>query len=149
MTRDGVNALAIDGSLFLDGADATFALTDTDGMTNPLLYSQATGESDHRVEIWGDGFYVGDGTAGPSNSFTASGDNLLINSGSGNMTLQANGGILIGGLPAQEIGFYGATPVVQAANIANPTGGGTIDAEARTAINSILAALEGIGITAI
>lgn len=46
------------------------------------------------------------------------------------------------------LGFYNTTPVAQAANITNPTGGSTIDAEARTAIDSILAALEGIGITA-
>jgi len=36
----------------------------------------------------------------------------------------------------------------QAAHIANPTGGTTTDAEARTAITSILTALEAFGITA-
>lgn len=36
----------------------------------------------------------------------------------------------------------------QAAHIANPSGGGTQDAEARTAINAILVALENAGITA-
>ncbi len=36
----------------------------------------------------------------------------------------------------------------QAAHIANPTGGTTTDAEARTAINAILVALEAFGITA-
>lgn len=35
----------------------------------------------------------------------------------------------------------------QANHIANPTGGTTTDAEARTAINSILSALEAFGIT--
>lgn len=37
---------------------------------------------------------------------------------------------------------------VVAANIGNPAGGGVIDAEARTAIDAIIAALEGIGISA-
>lgn len=41
----------------------------------------------------------------------------------------------------------GATPA-QAAHIADPAGGATQDAEARTAINAILAALENAGITA-
>lgn len=36
----------------------------------------------------------------------------------------------------------------QAAAIANVTGGATTDAEARTAVNAILAALRGVGIIA-
>lgn len=36
----------------------------------------------------------------------------------------------------------------QPAHIADPSGGATVDAEARTAINAILAALEAHGITA-
>lgn len=36
----------------------------------------------------------------------------------------------------------------QAAHIADPTGGATTDAEARTAIAAILNALEGVGIVA-
>lgn len=49
---------------------------------------------------------------------------------------------------AVQIGLYGVTPVSRAAHIADPSGGGTQDAEARTAINAILVALENIGITA-
>lgn len=40
----------------------------------------------------------------------------------------------------------GATPVARQAHIADPSGGGTQDAEARTAINAILNALENFGI---
>jgi hypothetical protein len=40
------------------------------------------------------------------------------------------------------------TPAVQQAHIADTAGGGTVDAEARTAINSILAALETFGFLA-
>lgn len=36
----------------------------------------------------------------------------------------------------------------QASHIADPSGGATTDAEARTAINAILAALENVGILA-
>jgi len=39
-------------------------------------------------------------------------------------------------------------PTTQPVAITNPAGGGTIDAEARTAVNGILAALRGAGIIA-
>jgi hypothetical protein len=42
-------------------------------------------------------------------------------------------------------GFMGATPVVQAAHVTHPTGGATIDAEARTAINAVIVILENLG----
>ncbi len=61
------------------------------------------------------------------------------------MTMQASGS-------AAMLGLYSATPVVQAAAISAPAGGAFVDAEARTAIASILtaigAAAGGIGITA-
>lgn len=47
-----------------------------------------------------------------------------------------------------DTGLYGVTPVAQAAKISDPSGGATVDAEARTAINAIIDALEGIGISA-
>jgi len=46
---------------------------------------------------------------------------------------------------AAAIGFLGATPAARIAHVADPAGGGTVDAEARTAINSILATLETFG----
>lgn len=53
---------------------------------------------------------------------------------------------------ATHLGFYGATPVTQHIAIADPAGGGTIDAEARAAIVAILDVLGtaggGVGITA-
>jgi hypothetical protein len=44
-------------------------------------------------------------------------------------------------------GLYGVAPVTRAAAITAPTGGATIDAESRTAINAIRTALTNIGIT--
>lgn len=58
---------------------------------------------------------------------------------------------LSGGLwwPSGKLfGAYGATPAAQPAAIASPSGGATTDAEARTAIDSILAALRTLGIIA-
>lgn len=49
---------------------------------------------------------------------------------------------------APMIGFLGANAVVRAAHIADPAGGGTQDAEARTAINAILVVLENLGLVA-
>ena len=48
----------------------------------------------------------------------------------------------------QKLSVYGVTPVIQATAISAPTGGATIDAESRTAINSIRTALINFGITA-
>ena len=57
-------------------------------------------------------------------------------------------GTKIGTATTQKIGFYNATPVVQPTNVTNPTGGATIDSEARTAIDAILTRLETLGLFA-
>lgn len=57
-------------------------------------------------------------------------------------------GLKIGGAITDLLGFYGATPVDQPDTIADPTGGGTIDAEARTAINAIIDRLQELGLIA-
>ena len=49
---------------------------------------------------------------------------------------------------AAAIAFLGATPSARLAHVADPSGGATVDAEARTAINSILATLETFGLHA-
>lgn len=46
------------------------------------------------------------------------------------------------------IGFFGASPAAQPAAVANAAGGATVDAEARTAINDLLARLRTLGIIA-
>jgi len=65
--------------------------------------------------------------------------------GSGGGTLR---GIKIGSATSSLLGFYGATPVDRPATVADPTGGGTIDAEARTAINDIIDRLQELGLIA-
>ena len=44
------------------------------------------------------------------------------------------------------IGFFGSTAITQPTAVTAPVGGGTVDAEARTAINSIITKLETLGI---
>lgn len=46
------------------------------------------------------------------------------------------------------IGFFAATPVAKQAFIADPSGGATVDAEARTAITAVITALENYGLLA-
>jgi hypothetical protein len=49
-----------------------------------------------------------------------------------------------------SLGLYGKAAVVQASKISDPSGqANDLDSEARTAINAIIDALEGVGITAL
>ncbi len=57
-------------------------------------------------------------------------------------------GTKIGTAITQKFGFWDAAPVVQPLHIADPSGGVTVDAEARTAINAINAMLASTGLTA-
>lgn len=65
--------------------------------------------------------------------------------GSGGGTLR---GLQIGSAITSLLGFYGVTPVDQPATVADPTGGGTIDTEARTAIGLIIDRLQELGLIA-
>jgi hypothetical protein len=70
---------------------------------------------------------------------------LDAEAGSGGGTLR---GIKIGSATSSLLGFYGATPVDRPATVADPAGGGTIDTEARTAINDIIDRLQELGLIA-
>jgi hypothetical protein len=65
-----------------------------------------------------------------------------------NITVGTGVGTKIATEATQKIGLYGTTPTVQQSKINDPSGGGTQDSEARTAINAIIDALETLGITA-
>lgn len=54
-------------------------------------------------------------------------------------------GTKIGTDAAQKIGFFGKTPVVQPAAIAQVSGGAVIDAEVRAAFNTLLTAMHNLG----
>lgn len=57
-------------------------------------------------------------------------------------------GLKIGNSGTDRLGLYGVAPAVQAAAIANVSGGATVDAEARTALNALLARLRTFGLLA-
>lgn len=55
-------------------------------------------------------------------------------------------GTKIGTAADQKLGFFGATPVTRQGAITAPTGGATTDAESRTAIASLISALQALGL---
>ena len=57
-------------------------------------------------------------------------------------------GLKIGTATAQKLGFFNKTPIVQVSAITSPSGGVTIDSQARTAIDAIRTALTNLGLTA-
>jgi len=66
----------------------------------------------------------------------------------GNVILPTTTGTQIGTATNQLLGFYGATPVNQPETVADPSGGTTVDSEARTAINAIIDRLQELGLIA-
>jgi len=58
------------------------------------------------------------------------------------------GGAEVIRLETDKLGVFGATAVTQPAKINDPAGGGTVDAEARTAVNALIDALESLGLLA-
>lgn len=68
--------------------------------------------------------------------------------GTGNLTLRAGNGNPRVQVNNAGLGFFGATPAAQPTAVADAAGGATVDAEARTAINDLLARLRTLGIIA-
>ena len=65
-----------------------------------------------------------------------------------NISVSTGTGTRFGTATGQKLGFFNATPVVQRSAISAPSGGATVDAESRTAINSLRQALIDLGLTA-
>ncbi len=90
-------------------------------------------------------FYRGMAAFGAGNN---NGGDIIIVGGVGTGT-GIKGDVIVGANAAEFVGIYGKAGVVQATKISDPAGGATVDAEARTAIDTLIDALEGIGITAL
>lgn len=63
-----------------------------------------------------------------------------------NIPLGSTSGTKIGTATTQKLGFYNKTPITQPAGISAPSGGATQDAESRSAISSIINALNSLGL---
>lgn len=80
---------------------------------------------------------------------TTTGSNYLSLSHDGTdaiVGVNGGGALKIAQSAAQVLGFWGASGTTQPGLIPSPTGGGTTDAEARAAIDAILAVLSGTGL---
>lgn len=143
-TTGDVNITPIEG--FDVAAGTTVAINSTGGALN--------------LGNDGDAFAINVGTGAAARTITigntTGATGIVLNTGSGDITVSdatdfvfnTTTGTKFGTATSQKIGFYNAAPVVQQTNVANPTGGATIDAEARTAIDSILSRLETLGLFA-
>ena len=110
----------------------------------------------------GKGVHVGNGTDPKSlhvyNTYTSttSYERLDIDWSSNVCTIQTTAGsaggtkrgLQIGGASTDELGFFGATPVDQPATVADPSGGSTVDTEARAAIADVIDRLQELGLIA-
>jgi hypothetical protein len=65
-----------------------------------------------------------------------------------NIILCATNGTKIGTSATQKLAFWNATPVVRPATVNTPSGGTTIDTEARTAIGTLITRLKTLGLIA-
>lgn len=81
-----------------------------------------------------------------TNASTGAGHLQFTNSG--NIITDTTTGTKFGTATGQKFGWWNATPAVQPTAVADATGGALADAEARTALNALLARLRTIGLIA-
>ena len=74
--------------------------------------------------------------------------NALVDISAQNIKTDTTTGTKIGTATSQKLGFFNATPVDQPATVNDPSGGATVDAEARTAIEAIIDRLQELGLIA-
>lgn len=65
-----------------------------------------------------------------------------------NIKLNALSGTKIGTQITEKLAFYGQVPCDQPATIGDPSGGATVDSQARSAVNSIIDRLQELGLIA-
>lgn len=65
-----------------------------------------------------------------------------------NIATGGTNGLKIGTATTNKIGFFNATPVDQPATVSDPSGGATVDSQARTAISSVIDRLQELGLIA-
>jgi len=63
-----------------------------------------------------------------------------------NIQFGRTNGTMLGTASDQKLAFYGVTPIIQPATVADPTGGLVVDTEARGTINTIIDRLQALGL---
>jgi hypothetical protein len=139
----------VEGNVLVDGATSGVALEVVGAMgATPFdVFRVRNSVGNFLIEVFSDG-----GTTFQSDDAAiealwvqhlkpaASVDAFVVADTSGNRKLR----VAVNG----NIGFYGQAPVAQPAAIANAAGGVVIDAEARAALNTLLAAARTLGLIA-
>jgi len=131
----------------LEARTITLAMGTDDGT---VINVTSGGSSKFSVDSDGNVIAAGTTAVTGATTFTAA---VTLNGGAtfgegDNIAVGTSTGTKIGTATSQKIGFFNATPVVQQTNVADPSGGATQDAEARTAIAAILTRLETLGLFA-
>jgi len=132
------------GLVSLQGDNELLRLSDTEASTDSTTKAYITyyrGANTNRIGYSG---FSGENTFEISTDFTAGQFVLRTGNQVEALLVDSAGDAAFAG----AVGLHGVTPPAQASHIADPSGGATVDAESRTAINAILVALENIGITA-
>lgn len=138
---------------FFGGAGGRVQINGFNGSATRLGQTPATGFVSFECQA-GETILFGLDHAGSIKFITNNGERLMIDSGGmtlpggGNIALSTTTGTKIATGPTQLLGFYNATPVDQPATVADPSGGATIDAEARTAIIAVIDRLQELGLVA-
>lgn len=103
----------------------------------------------------GSGILIGTGTSLPlqfgTNSLvrvTITGAGVVTLADAVDIAVNATTGTKIGTATTQKLSVYNATPIAQGAAVADAAGGAVVDAEARTALNALLARIRAFGIIA-
>jgi len=122
---------------------------DTDGgmLTSPLISTGIKDANGNEIVTFG-ATATAVNEIKISNAATGNGPVLeAVGETNVDLTIKGKGtGAINMGVNTGKFGFFAATAVVQQNHIADPSGGATNDAEARTAINAILDALEAYGL---
>ncbi len=124
-------------------ADGPAILNESASGSNPTLIPERNSLGDGIGHTAGQIHIIVGGT----NAFGVTAGLYVFKDGS-NFVFGTTTGTKIGNTTSDKLAFWNTTPVVQPAHIADPTGGATVDAEARTAIDAILAQLATTGLQA-
>jgi hypothetical protein len=138
--RTGPNSLKTDGSFSSLGAlniESTTAINITfPAQSDPALIISGTGQLQ-----WSDS------ASSPDTNLYRQSVGLLSTDTALRVgtNLTVLGDVRLGNAPADAIGLYGASPVIQHTAITDATGGIIIDIEARAALNTLLQAMRDLG----
>lgn len=145
-TSAGVKLVASQPILDENGAELVKFVATGSAVNEVTVTNAATGNSPG-LSATGSDTNIGIGLTAKGTGTIEANSSITI-ADAKNVILNTTTGSQIGTAAGQKLALWGATPAVQRSHVADPSGGGTQDAEARSAINSILASLEALGLHA-